>query len=409
MERRFSMKFLGLMALPMRAVMLGLLTIVAFLADAAELRVEQLAVPYASPWQRATPQQEIEDDALLLEAPDAGLHLAVPRQTRVLKTDAASYYTKLSGNWLALYGSRAKIFWHESAGLKWLACRRPARDNEVSVLHLSTVFAGRAYSVLLFMPNAVEALPKLALDLLAAIHFDAEPMPAAAKPGWIKTRSIYPIANVDVLEVLVQDDVARLGDDGMVSGYGLDFGESSVDWFIEGYQWKTVDARVTRVAWKQGGRLDVQAAADAVAWSLKLTLRDNEADVRASLRVIEFCGSSDRVGVVLDPLQRGAFAQLQRLAAQERDPSCPEMAQPAAPAVLQGERGKTVQADVVVVLPPALDTAQLAALRLAGLARTVVVEIALNAGSQRTGLGGRLLDRARWYVVYEKGEAGLKP
>jgi hypothetical protein len=43
------------------------------------------------------------------------------------------------------------------------------------------------------------------------------------------------------------------------------------------------------------------------------------------------------------------------------------------------------------------------------MTRMVVVEIALNAGTQRTGLGDRLLDRARWYVVYEMGEAGLKP
>jgi hypothetical protein len=410
MERRFSMKFLGLKALPMRAALLGLLAIVAFLADAAALRIEALAMPYASPWQRATPQQESEDDALLLDAPDAGLHLAVPRQTRQLKIDADAYYAKLRESWLKLYGSDAKIFWLESGEVepkqKWQACRHPSRDSGISVFHLSTVFDGRAYSVLLFAPTGAETLPTAALDLLAGVRFGSETVLVTAQPTWVNTRTIYPKANPDVLDALVQADVARLGDDGMVTGYGLDFGESAVDWFIEGYQWQTVDARAVQAGWKQGGRLAVQA--DSAAWNLQLTLKDHEADVRAGLRVIELCAPGQRISETLDSLQRGAFAQFQRLA-QERAPGCPELIPHAAPAGLQGESGKTVQAVIVLTLPPAPSLAQLVALKLAGLTRMAVVEIALDTNPGRIGFGDRLIERARWYVVFELAEAARKP
>jgi len=395
----------------MRATALALLFAVSAFADATELRLEALVVPYASPWQRATPQQEAEDDALLLDVPDAGLHLAVPRQTRVLKTDADTYYAKLSEKWQALYGSGAKISWLESGGQKWLMCRRPSRDSGVGVFHLSTVFAGRAYSLLLFAPSAAESLPKAARDLLAAVRFGGESRVVSAKSGWRMTRTLYPQANAEVLEALVQDDVARLGEDGMVTGYGLDFSpdpsQPGVAWFIEGYQWKRVEGRGTRVDWKQGGRLEVQVAAESAVWPLQLTLQENEADVRASVRVIELCAPSRRVAEALEQLQRGARQPLQRLAL-ERAEGCPETAAPSAPNMLQGESGKTVQADVAVTLPPALTTAQLAALRQAGLTRICLVEIALNAGPHRTGFGDRLIERARWYVVFEPGEAGYK-
>ena len=387
----------------------GLLSIVACLADAAELRIEALTLPYASPWQRATPQQESEDDTLLLDAPDAGLHLAVPRQTRLLKLDADAYYAKLRENWQKLYGNEAKISWLESGGVpvkqKWLLCRRPSRDNGVGVFHLSTVVEGRAYSVLLFAPAGAETLPTMALDLLAGIRIGAGAAQGAVQPAWVKTRTLYPKAHADLLEALVQSDVARLGDDGMVTGYGLDFGESSVDWFIEGYQWKTVDAQVARVAWKQGGRLQVKT--NASVSTMQLTLKENEADVRASLRVIELCAPAQRITDALELLQRGAFAQFQRLA-QERAPGCPDLISLAAPANLQGESRKTVQADVALTLPPAPGPAELAEIRKAGLTRIVLVEIALKASSARTGFGDGLIERARWYVVFEMGGSGAR-
>ncbi len=401
------MKFLEMKAWSLQAAKLALLALFTLGAEAAALQVEALSLPYASPWQRATPQQENEDDALLLAA-DSSLRLALPRRTRLLKIDADSYYDRLRASWRKLYGDSAKISWFEAGGVdgkqKWLLCRRPSRDDAVSVFHLSTVFAGRAYSVLLFAPSA--ALPPAALALLAAVRFEGEATPVLVRPDWVKTRKIYPQANADVLEALVQDDVARLGDDGLVTGYGLDFGASSLAWFIEGYQWKTIATRVTRVDWKQGGRLAVLVDAASTVWPVQLTLTQDEAEVRASLRVIELCAPAQRIAAVLDQLQRGARQPLQRLLL-EPAAGCPTRSLPeqAAPS-LQGASGKTVQADLALALPPRLDNAALAALRQAGLSRIGLVEIALEAAPRRIGFGDRLIERARWYVVFEPAESG---
>jgi hypothetical protein len=397
------MKFPGLKTL-------ALLPMLAFCADAAELRGSGLTLPYASPWQRATPQQEAEDDAWLLDASELELHLAVPRHIRVLKTDADAYYAKLSENWRQRYGDAAKIDWLEVVGRKWLICRRPSRDSGVSVFHLSTVVAGRAYSVLLFAPATAETLPQAALDLLAATRFGTESATVAAKPAWILARIVYPQAGAEVLEALVQDDVARLGKDGMVTGYGLDFGDAVMDWFIEGYQWKRVDARTQQVEWKQRGRLAAQLAVDGGTGAkgrMQLTLNDTEADLSVQPHVWDLCAPTPRVAEALAQLQRGARQPLQRLA-QERAAGCPASIGLAEPAALAGERGKTVQAEITVALPPAPDASQLAALHQAGLSRLCLVEIALKAGPNRTGFGDRLIERARWYVVFEPGPAGYE-
>ena len=406
------MKFLELTACS------ALLLFGALRVDAAELRLEALSLNYASPWQRGTPQLEAEDDALLLDAADAGLQLIVPRRTRLLKIEADAYYVKLSQNWQKLYGSEAKISWFEpsypNSIQKWLLCRRPMGDKAGSVFHLSTVVDGRAYSVLLFAPVEAGTLPKLALDLLASVRVGNEPTQAAAQPAWIKTRTLIPKANAEVLEAQVQSDVARLGDEGMVTGYGLDFGASSVDWFMDGYQWKTVDARDTQVDWNLGGRLEARIGESAqpvhamVHAELQLALKEGEADISAHLSVWDLCATSPRVTEVLAQVQRGAFAQIPRLV-QERASGCPATFTPAAPVVLRGVSGKTTHLDVALTLPPAPGPAELSALRQAGLTRIALIEIALSPGPARTGFGDRLIERARWYVVLEMGEAGFQP
>jgi hypothetical protein len=140
---------------------------------------------------------------------------------------------------------------------------------------------------------------------------------------------------------------------------------------------------------------------------LQLALKEGEADISAHLSVWDLCATSPRVTEVLAQAQRGAFAQIPRLA-RERASGCAEMSAPAAPAVLRGESGKTTHLDVALTLPPAPGPAELSALRQAGLTRIAVVEIALKASSARTGFGDGLIERARWYVVFEVGEAGLQ-
>jgi hypothetical protein len=281
------------------------------------------------------------------------------------------------------------------------------------VFHLSTVVGGRAYSVLLFAPTTLEALPletlpQTAFDLLAGMRFDGEPALNAAPPVWVpvwvKARTITPLTNSEVLDALVQSDIERLGDGGLVNGYALKWSsepsQAGVDWFVEGYQWQTIANRLTQVDWRYGGRLEVQTVGDSGLWPVKLSLAANEADLSARLRVIPLCAAREQVADALKQLQWGARLPLERLA-QASVAGCPELGSPRVVQILQGESGKTVQMDWVLQLPPVPTPAQLAALQRAGLTHISLVEFAFQAGPNRSGFGDGLLERARGYVVFE--------
>ncbi len=389
------------------------------------IQIKLLTLPYANPWQRAMPEQE--SDALQLHLPQADLQLAVLRHTPVLTTDAATYYARLSRNWRSLYGQEVQIGWFKAGASQWLYCQRPAQAGDGEVWQLSSVYAGRAYSIMLFGPrlavqgeqaNPEQAIPKQAAELLAGLDWGdiGVAVPSTSNPGWIKTRILFPQANPDVLEALVQDDQDRLGSEGLLTGYGLDFNPSSnpagTRWFIEGYVWKTLNARLERVALNASGKLEfeVPAAADEVArLVVRLSQLDHEADLGVRLRIWPLCAPVEQIDEALQQLQQGARLPLQRLA---RAPAagCPDVATAANSAtdwrtVLQGESDKTVQAEVVVNLPPALSTKQQAALAKAGLSRLVLVEIAPYARPDRTGFGEQLIERARGYLVFEAGGA----
>jgi hypothetical protein len=388
----------------------------------AEVRIESLALPYASPWKRVAPEQESEAPRLLL--PQAGLELAVLRHTLVLPTDAETYYARLTRNWRSLYGQDVHIGWFEASASKWLYCRRPAQAGDDVAWQFSSVFAGRAYTIMLFGPKLAakggQEIPGQAAELMAGVRWEdfaaALSPPTPAKPYWIKTRTLFPQANSDVLEGLVRDDQDRLGSDGLLTGYGLDFSQSanpsSTRWFIEGYAWKTLNARVERVALNAAGKLEFEAptAADDVArLVVRLKQSDQAADLGVRLRIWPLCAPAEQLGETLRQLQQGARLPLQRLS---RTPAagCPSLGVESNPIadwqpVLQGESGKTVQAEVTVKLPPAASAKQQAALSQAGLARLVLVEIAPYAGPGHTGFGDQLIERARGYLVFEAGEA----
>jgi hypothetical protein len=431
MERRFSMKFLGIKAWPIWLALLAMLpAMLPVRAESAALRIEALVLSYDTPydshpggWQRADPT--LENEALLLNLPQAGLQLAVLRHTRVLKTDAQTYFDKLSRNWRARHGQQVPIGWFESGERKWLYCQHAAQDGEGLVWQLSSVVDGRAYSVLIFGPrpdatsaaHAASAIPAPARELIAGARFDADPLRHAdvSRPHWVKTRTLLPHASAEVLEALVQDDIARLGRDGLLTGYGLDFGDSGASWFVEGYVWKTLNSptrnsRVEKVAINSGGRLEFDLPA-ATAGDAKARLRlglnkkenetDNEADVGVQLRVWQLCAASGHLAETLRQLRQGAHLSLRRLAQSPAAGCPPSDGQADATHVLLGERGKSVETEVVLALPPAVNEKQQAALARAGLQRLLLVEIAAYPRPGRTGYGDRLIERARGYVVFE--------
>lgn len=421
------MKFPGIKAWPIWLALLAMLpALLPLRAESAALRIEALALPYSTTndshpggWQRADPA--LENEALLLDQPEAGLQLALLRHTRVLKTDAQTYFDKLSRNWRARHGQQVPIGWLASGERKWLYCQHAAQDGEGMVWQLSSVVDGRAYSVLIFGPkpdaisaaHAAPTIPAPARELIAGARFDADPPGNAdvpATPHWVKTRTLLPHASADVLEALVRDDIARLGRDGLLTGYGLDFGDSSASWFVEGYAWKSRNSRVDKVAINSGGRLEFDlpdASAGAAKIRLRLSLNekenetDNEADVGVQLRVWQLCAASGQIAETLRQLRQGAHLSLRRLAQSPAAGCPPSEGQAEATHVLLGERGKSVEAEVALALPPAANEKQQAVLARAGLQRLLLVEIAAYPRPGRAGFGDRLIERARGYVVFE--------
>ncbi len=378
-------------------------------AEATELRLYSLSLPYASPWQRGAPEQEAEDDALLLDTADIGLQLAVMRHTRVINIDTETYFGRLTRSCRLRQAGKAKTFRPAAGGPLWLVCLRTTQAG--SVFHLSTLFDRRAYSLVLFAPPEIEQLPVPALDLLARLRLAAAPdniqTHAPAPLHWRHTRTLFPQADAGVLAALVQNDRARLGDDGMLTGYGLDYEISGLAWFIEGYQWQTFDARPARVEWRQGGRLEFElasASSASVNTFLRLDLVEDDAAVSGRLTAWQLCGPDLRVEEALEQLQHGEQAAMLELS-RAHFPGCPESGMAGDSVVLpalSGRSGQRVEAEFAVPLPLALDAYRYDKLRQAGLTRIGLLEIALQADPRRVGFGDRLIEHARSYVVFEQ-------
>jgi hypothetical protein len=358
---------------------------------------ESLCLPHAAPWQRGPAEREQADDVYLLVLPAdqaAASQVVLPRRAPVIKGDADGYFDRLTRYWRASYGGAVLIDWLEIGGVRWRYVRRPAREDGRGVFHLSTVFQGRAYSLLVFVPGTATTLPEAAMNLVAGIRFglppaggDASATPAA--PRWTRVRTYrLKLSDADLEAVAV--DVARSGREGMLTGYGLDYAESHVAWFLEGFEWRTEAGRPTRVPWATRGRLEVEAPAElgeASSWTLRLSVPEGETGVSARLVSWELCGGDEALKAGLDRLDGGERLPMERLAE-----GCPRPVAIGPSGTLRGEAGKTVSA--TWTLPSAT------ALSAPG-ARTRLVEAVLEPASDRTLPGDGLLRRARLFFAYE--------
>lgn len=373
-------------------------------AVAEDLRVEALRVPHAEPWRRGPADQEKRDGVFLLDgrAGDGSpLQVAIFRRAPALKTGAEIYYRNLARHWRAQYGGLAAIQWLEAGGVKWLACRRPGRDEATGVFHLSTVFDGRAYSLLAFAPAETAAPPAALLDLLAAMRLGTGSGAASPPTRWLGARTYRFRPSGEALEAVVAADRESLGEDGMLTGYGLDYGGgpegAGVDWFLDGFRWKTVAGRVTRVPWANRGHLEVEPPGewtDASLWTLRLTLAEGEEGVSARLLAWDLCAPRERLTSVLEGLDRGARVPMERLAA-ERPEGCPPPTAGASRS-LHGEAGRTVAGSLA--LPAGTPSS---AGPETGLARVRLVEVRLEPRPGRTAPGDGLLGRARLFFAFE--------
>lgn len=375
-------------------------------SHADSLCVESLCLPHAAPWQRGPEEREQADDIYLLDqvtdraadraADQTALsQVALLRRAPLIKGDAEGYFDRLTRYWRASYGGAVLVDWLEAGGVRWRYVRRPAREDGRGVFHLSTVFQGRAYSLLVFVPGTATTLPEAAMDLVAGIRFGPPPAGTEAStpppaPRWTRVRTCRLKLSDAALEAVAAADVARPEADGMLTGYGLDYGESHVAWFLEGFEWRTEAGRPARVPWATRGRLEVDAPAElgaASSWTLRLSLPEGGAGVSARLVSWSLCGSDEALKAGLDRLDGGERLPMERLAA-----DCPRPAALGSSEALRGEAGKTVSA----TWTPSSATAS-----SAPGTRARLVEAVLEPAAGRVAPGDGLLGRARLFFVYE--------
>lgn len=365
-------------------------------ARAEPLQVMDLRLQPDSAWQRGTPQQEREDDALVLSWPvpeGVALQVLVPREPPLLKSDPDTFYRHLTRKWSTLYGKQAAVGWVEAGpkgpgGIRWLSCRRPASTGDGVVFHLATVHEGRAYSLLAFAPPGTGALPEAVHRLVASAGFQALPS------VWRQAHALALAPRGDVLEALAQAEAEALGDRGMITGYGASAeaptGESAgkslaLHWFIEGFHWDKQAGRDGRMPFETRGQLVAEAPLLLEEGTLRLGLKLGGADgaLSARVRMHTYCGPSGPWEEALADLARGARGPLGRLA---RDHACPSQPAKADLATLEAVPGQTVARSVPLGRPE-------------GRVDRLWLEIRLLPRAGAAGEG--VLDRQGLYFVYE--------
>ncbi len=418
---------------------------VAFPAHPAPVRVGPLQLNPDPAWQQGSAKQEGEDDAVQLSwaiLSGIALQLLVPRSPPLIKSDEAHFFQNLTRKWSAQFGKAADIHWIKfnqpgQSGLRWLACRHPARSDDGVVFHLVTVHEDHAYSLLLFTPPGTELLPPAALALVAGATFGApapapEPEPAPVSTTmttqtWRRTASLTVVPQGAVLDALIQAESDALAEHGMLTGFGLEAeptdkvaktdGNDLMDatgtslgtatlpggetlhmaWFLDGFRWQETQGREVQQPFETRGRLQVQAhdgkTSGSLSLGLQVTATEEPLEVRAE--VLNFCGPAELWERAWSEFGVDTLDALSRLAT---DHACELAPREAKGLVLQAKAGQSVEG--TLALPPYFPADRL------------WVEIQLMPASGVVGAG--LLKHSRLVVVYEpeiqaKTKALLEP
>lgn len=303
----------------------GLLLAIASVAGAEVLRVDAMRLAPEAAWRRGDPAREREDGAYLLEWPVAANgfapQVAIPLHSTPLRSDAETFYANLRKKWAHQYGPRAEIGRIEIAGAHWLACRRRASDGETVVFLLAGARAGRAYSVLAFAAPHASGLPKPVYDLLATADF------GEVARRWSARRVIAERPDRAALASMLDIDMQRIGQDGMLTGYGLRYTRPEgaepalrLEWFLDGFTWRQRVGRDEREPFALKGALEARATAGA----LRLAAA-SDAAVDVEVGLLDLCAPKDAIEAALAQLADGHREALERLL-RERPPSCPALA-----------------------------------------------------------------------------------
>jgi hypothetical protein len=358
------------------------------MAWAGFVEVGAMRLDYGDAWQRGDGAEEAEDDSFILRA-SGGAELAVyaPRRAIPLKIDEERFYEQLERKWRGQYGANARIRTLLMAGRTWRMCIRPSLEKPATVFHMVTVEAGRAHHLLAVGARDASELPEAVAILIAGaswltserVEIAAAPTPGANAPAsqppvvgavasfapvakagseesaktpaqaasvaesiparapsaavapatrWKLLRAGRKISQGEALAELADIESRRLGDAGMLLGYGLRTPENALEWFVDGYLFDPFTpgkagrrsfAHAWRLDWTPPAFLDfVDGAAIRVRFSGggQNTSRDGMAGLHAEVRML--CGARQAMAQAFDALDRGAaeaetrFAELAR-------------------------------------------------------------------------------------------------
>ncbi len=362
---------------------------------AESLRVDAMYLKPESSWQRGEPSREREDGVYMLEwhqEQGVALQVALMRQATLIRTKPETFLLNLEKKWVAQYGSRAQIADIQVGTRHWLSCRRPAGDGSAIVFQLVTLHEGRVYSVVAFASPLAVGLPQPVYDLLAGVNFGPESGVWVARPG------VTAQPGQEALEVLMQADAERIGQEGMLTGYGIEYRTLPQTtgpgwrqaWFLDGFRWAPSPRRDQKQTIALSGHLEARAP-KRISGALNLSLiMESSHTASLEIRLMDLCATATAVDHALAMLARGARGPLDRLA-REREPGCPIAPEEAAPRVLTVRAGKPLSETLVMPVLPAQAPA-------AGLTRIKL--IAVQPRYEVETLGEPLLRQAGVFFLY---------
>lgn len=340
-------------------------------AEVGAMRLE-----YDEAWKRGSEAEEADDDSIVLRETvrEDGLTVFLPRRAIPLKIEEGRFYDQLDRKWRAQYGTAARLSILQAAGTTWRVCARPSLDRPGMVFHLVTVRSGRAHHLLVAGSGEEKSLPARLETLMARISWPAAefvasasvmeapasaptmqatasmPMPspsprdppeaaaiaavkAPVKPSggqetmqatrtvtdlgrWRLLRVGRKVSQGSALAGLAQAESTRLGDAGMLLGYGLQLFDSGLEWFVDGYRFdpfvpgkagRATFAHAWRIDWTLPTVLDFAQGADIpVVFSDPIGVRDadGQSGVRVEMRLL--CGPRSEMVHAFDAVDRGA-------------------------------------------------------------------------------------------------------
>jgi hypothetical protein len=229
----------------------------------------------------------------------------------------------------------------------------------------------------------------------------AQVRPAPPEPAWRLARVVHALPRGARLAELAEAETRRLGEGGMLTGYGLSRQGQGLQGFVEGYRWQDVPGqRPLRQAfarrWQLAGEAPRELRPGETAWTWAWAEQREGMDEAAAglavrLEVTAVCGPRRDLVAAFDGLEKGDPGG--RLAGLTG--ACPRLADPSPATTLTLRPGAGGQ--VTLVLPPAwTDPAS----GRAGSVKRLVVSLSHRPGEPAPGLGDSLLGGLRSYYIY---------